>query len=138
LALGLISCGPALPDDVDSLIKAMNSNSETVAVAAANKVERNFGKQGLLSALRTGGTTARALAPRWLKNFPDAEVEQALVAVAANPKEHESPRISAIWTLGDIGTSASVSTLETLSRDNNSSVASMAKESLGRLKNRLQ
>src|SRR5688572_8218246 len=111
LALTLISCEPALPDDLDSLIEMMNSNSETVAVAAANKVQRNFGKEGLLRALRTGGTTARASAPRWLTKFPDADVEQALIVVAANRNEDESPRITAIWTLGDIGTRTSVPTL---------------------------
>jgi uncharacterized protein (DUF433 family) len=76
----LAACEPPVPNDLPSLMRLMNDNYETIAVAAVNKVSARYGKAGLLQVLKEGRSGASGLAGRYLANFPDPEVETALIA----------------------------------------------------------
>jgi hypothetical protein len=92
-----IGCEPALPDDLPSLLRSMDSNRETTAVAASNKVAKKFGQVGLLKALGDGGPSTKMTAARQLVRFPSGEVEHALVVALRTPNE-PNVRIAVLWT----------------------------------------
>jgi HEAT repeat protein len=125
LLVSAISCQEPLPDDLPSLTSRMNSNSETTAVAAANKVARVYGKEGLLHVLSNGGPTARTMAAGSLARFPGEDVQSALLkAVASN--DEGSVRVRALMALERIGTANSLAVIERASDDPDSSVAEVA------------
>lgn len=135
LLVCLVACEPHLPDDLPSLIDSMNSNSETTAVAASNKVAKVFGKSGLLQALGTGGPTARTMAATWLGQFPDKDVEDALIGVLTQGDE-PYVQISALSTLKRIGTAAALPAIERAMKDPDTSVAGMARDAASTIRAR--
>ena len=136
LAVLLAACEPSMPDDLDSLIAAMDTNSETIYVAAANKISTNYGKAGLLKVLETGTERAKFLAPRWLVRFADAEVEQALCRHLRDA-EMQAFRINLLWTLRDIGTGLCLGDIEKIAAESDdSSVRSVATDALTAIRER--
>jgi hypothetical protein len=105
----------------------MNGNSETVTVAAANKVAKIYGKQGLLEVMKRGGPTARSMAARWLVNYSDQEVERSLIEVLRNGDESYVV-VRVLWTLKDIGTPAALPAVSRAAATGDSSVADMARQ----------
>ena len=97
-----IACYGDLPSDLHGLTAAMESSDMGVQAAAAERIDRQFGKTGLLTALRDGGPGARAQAARRLSRFKDLEVLQALIPVAQRDANRQA-RYAAISALGLIG-----------------------------------
>jgi HEAT repeat protein len=131
------ACEPQMPNDLPSLMEAMNSNSETISVNASNKVSENFGREGLLTVLRTGGPMAKARAARWLWRFPNDEVEQALVLIVENERD-SFLRSQALQTLGETGTSKALPVVEAASRSPDQLVSFSATDAMRLIRGRMK
>lgn len=74
-----MACSSKLPDDLPSLISAMNSNDMQVHTDAAQQVFKNFGTDGLLKALDSQLPGARVQAARFLRLHPDNRARDPLL-----------------------------------------------------------
>lgn len=135
LLICMSACEPRLPDDLPALIQLMSENSETLSVNAMNKVRKLYGQAGLLRALREGEPRARARAAFRLRDFPDAEVERALLDHVANDADAEV-RVQALWSLEEIGTERALSTVERATNDKDADVARKAREATAAIRAR--
>lgn len=80
----------------------MESSDMGIQAAAAEKIDKQFGKTGLITALRDGGPGARAQAARRLSRFNDRDVVLALIPIAQSDRNRQA-RYAAISALGLIG-----------------------------------
>jgi len=130
-------CGPKLPDDLGSLAEMMNSTREVAAVAASNKVSKQFGKDGLIVVINTGQPNARAMAARWLGAFAGDDVEDVLAGALA-PGETPTIRLNALMALGRSGTHRSLPIVRRFTADADPSVAKLAAETAGQIEGRVK
>lgn len=122
-----ISCEPSMPDDLPSLITLLNDNSETVAVAALNKIDAKYGRSGVLRALEEGGESAQVMAANRLANYPGEDVERAL-RLQLRKQGDVAIRGSALFALREVGTINSLADVRRLKTDPAESIALAAKD----------
>jgi len=115
----------------------MNDHSETLAVAALNKIDRNYGRAGLLQALRAGGEGARGMAMHRLVNYPGADVEQAL-RLELNKTGDIAVPLNALAALKEIGTEESLAAVARFKNDPRESVAKYATDAEAAVQARMQ
>ncbi len=114
-ALVSVACEPDLPSDLPGLMNAMGSYDMRVSIAAAKRVEKVYGKAGLLQALQHPNSYTRGKAAHFLTGFPGPDVESALSDAASDSDAHV--RMWCAWSLGEQGTAAVLPILETLAHD---------------------
>jgi HEAT repeat protein len=132
--LVVCACAPQVPDDLPGLLEAMGSNDMRVHFAASEKVKNTFGEQGLIAALRYNNAGTRARAAMWLHHFRTPEARAALVTASGDRDDHV--RMWVAYSLGEIGTSADMATLERLAGDPAAIVGLKAAEAIQKLKAR--
>ena len=96
-------------------MNAMGDHDMRVSFAAARRVQRLFGKDGLFQALKHPNSYTRSKAAHFLMDFHGADVEAALSAASADPDAHV--RMWSAWSLGEVGTAAVLPVLEKLAQD---------------------
>lgn len=128
----IVACEPRLPDDLEGLANLMNSNREVTAVAASNKVAKDFGKEGLFSVAHTGGPNARVMAVKLLGGFAGDDVEDELVRLLQSSQD-STFRINVLISLGQTGTRRSLPAIQGLVDNSGSPVARMAAETTDRI-----
>ena len=130
LAASLLACEPVLPSDLPGLMDAMGDYDMRVSFAAARRVQRLFGKEGLFQALKHPNSYTRSKAAHFLMDFSGPDVEAALTAASSDPDKHV--RMWCAWSLGESGTTAVLPALENLGQDPEDIVRSEAAEALGK------
>lgn len=132
--LGGASCRPNLPGDLPSLMQLMGSNDMGVNFDAARRVDKLYGKAGLLEALKQSNANTRAVAAHFLMNHPEPDVQAALLAATRDPDDYV--RMWATLSLGKIGDREVLSRVKSLTADSSELVSTMAKEALEELNSR--
>jgi hypothetical protein len=130
-----LACLSSLPDDLPSLILAMNSGNETTSVDATLKVLRTYGKAGLLKAVSDGQNVARSRAAFRLREFPERDVVEVLTRVATDDADG-FVRTQALWSLGEIGTLRELPAIERAMNDTDPIAADMAREAASAIRAR--
>jgi HEAT repeat protein len=115
-------------------MNAMGSTDMRVHVAASKKVEKLYGEQGLLTALSHSNAGTRARAALWLQDFRTPEARAALGTASSDSDDHV--RMYVAYSLGEIGTSSDLGTLERLAGDPAEIVRLKAAEAIDKLKAR--
>lgn len=133
----VMACGPDLPEDLPSLIQAMGSNDMRVNFAAAHRVERLFGIEGLLAALVSENASARGVAAHSLMRHPGSKTQEALLNASRDGDEYV--RMWSAFSLGKIGDESALPRLKDLERgDPSPLVTRRAQEAARALEQRLQ
>lgn len=134
--VGFVACGPDLPDDLPSLIEAMGSNDMRVNFAAAHRVEKLFGFEGLLVALESENASSRAVAAQSLVRHPGNKTQAVLLKASHDSDEYV--RMWSVFSLGRIGDATVLPRLKELEIDPSPLVTRRAREAAQALQQRLQ
>ena len=130
----LVDCEPNLPSDLPGLMNAMGDYDMRVSFAAAKRVEKIYGKAGLLQALEHPNSYTRSKAAHFLMDFSGADVEAALSKASADTDAHV--RMWCAWSLGEQGTATVLPVLETLAQDPEEIVRLEAAEAVEKVRKR--
>jgi HEAT repeat protein len=130
----LVGCEPNLPSDLAGLMNAMGDYDMRVSIAAAKRVEKLYGKAGLLQALQHPNSYTRSKAAHFLMDFSGPDVEAALSKAAADPDAHV--RMWCAWSLGEQGTATVLPLLEALAQDREEIVCLKAAEAVEKVRQR--
>lgn len=133
-ALSTSSCQPALPSDLPGLMQVMGSNDMAVNFDAARRVDKLYGKAGLLEALKHQNTNTRAVAAHFLMKHQAPDVQVALLEATRDPDEYV--RMWAAFSLGKIGDHQVVGRMKELTKDPSEVVSRRATSALEDLTNR--
>jgi HEAT repeat protein len=112
-------------------MEAMGSTDMRVHFAASEKVKNTYGEQGLMTALRHSNAGTRARAAMWLHHYRTPEARGALATASGDRDDHV--RMWVAYSLGEIGTSADVATLERLAGDSAEIVRLKTAEAIGKV-----
>jgi HEAT repeat protein len=116
-------------------MEAMGSNDMRVQWAASEKVMREYGKPGLLTALNHVNAGTRARAAHWLGHYRDLDVQNALVVACGDVDEHV--RMWAVYSLGEIADAAVLPNVRGLQQDASESVRREARDAIKKLEARI-
>ena len=131
----IVACAPHLPDDLPGLIQAMGSNDMRLNFAAAHRVEKLFGIDGLLVAIESEDPATRAVAAHSLMRHSGHRAQAALLKASYDGDEYV--RMWSAFSLGRIGDSSILPRLQELEQDPSPLVARRAEEATKNLTQRL-
>lgn len=117
-----------LPDGEQELLMLMDSEDLEIAVRATQRLDRLYGQDGLLKAVRGGGVSARTWAAASLQGYPSAKSKAALLKSLADPEA--AVRSKAVIALRAMCDRSCAEQIEPLTEDSDETVREMARATL--------
>ena len=121
------------PEDIPSLIEMMGMNDMQLRSTAANRL-KVYGKDPFLIAIKHKNPSVRATAAHFLGLLKDPTVVGALIESAKDPYAHV--RMWTAFSLGEIGDSHALPTLDLLAQDGEEIVRLKAQEAIEKINER--